>query len=322
MLQKFLYAGIVLMVGTGVALAQDKAKKDPGVTGQVKKVDAAAGVFTMTIRVSKAESADKEVKVGAATQVIILVGEERKVLAGPEGLKNEHFKEGATVTVLADGDKKVIAVQVGKAARTKEGKGAAEQMATGKVKKVDATAGTLTLTVRVSKTEDGDKEFKIGDATKITVFAGKEKQELTGKDGLKNENFKEGATVTIVTDKDGKVQQVRAGTLPEKNKGDGSKGEQGIKGQLKKVDATTGSLTVVRSIVVAKGQPAEQKEVDYKIDDATKVIIFAGEEKKEFTGKDGLKNEQVKDGAVVFLVMAGATKVAELRVGAPPAKKK
>jgi hypothetical protein len=321
MLQKLLGAGIVLMLGTGVALAQEKGKKDPGVTGQVKKVDAAAGVFTMTVRVSKTETADKEVKVGADTQVIIFVGDERKVLAGLEGLKNEQFKDGAAVTVLADGDK-VTAVQVGKGAGPKAGKGSSEQMTTGKVKKVDAAAGTLTLTVRVSKTEDGDKEFKIGDATKITVFAGKEKQELTGKEGFKNENFKEGATLTIVTDKEGKVQEIRAGTLPEKGKGDGSKGEQGIKGQLKKVDATTGSLTVVRGIAVAKGQPPEQKEVEYKIDDATKVIIFSGEEKKEFTGKDGLKNEQVKDGAVVFLVMAGETKVAELRVGAPPAKKK
>ena len=182
-------------------------------------------------------------------------------------------------------------------------------------------AGVLTLTVQVSKGETGDKEFKIGDATKITVFAGKEKQEFTGKAGLKGEAFKEGATVAIVTDREGKVQEVRAGTLPGKTKGEG-KGEQGVKGQLKKVDAATGSLTVLQSIVVAKGQPAEQKEVEYKIDDATKVIIFSGEEKKEFTGKVGLKNEQVKEGAVVFLMTAGETKVTELRVGAPAGKKK
>ena len=73
---------------------------------------------------------------------------------------------------------------------------------------------------------------------------------------------------------------------------------------------------------MAKGQPPEQKEVEYKIDDATKVIIFSGEEKKEFTGKVGLKNEQFKEGAVVFLMTAGETKVTELRVGAPAGKKK
>src|SRR5262249_21385670 len=142
-----------------------------------------------------------------------------------------------------------------------------------------------------------------------------------GRAGLKGEAFQEGAAVVIVTDREGKVQEVRAGTLPGKTKGEG-KGEQGVQGQLKKVDAATGSLTVLQSIVVAKGQPAEQKEVEYKIDDATKVIVFSGDEKKEFAGKVGLKNEQVKEGAVLFLVMAGEAKVTELRVGTPPRKKK
>jgi len=79
---------------------------------------------------------------------------------------------------------------------------------------------------------------------------------------------------------------------------------------------------VLRSIFVAKGQPPEEKEVQYKIDDATRVIIFSGDEKKEYTGKAGLKNDQVKDGVVVFLVTTGETKVTELRIGTPPGKKK
>jgi hypothetical protein len=114
--------------------------------------------------------------------------------------------------------------------------------------------------------------------------------------------------------------EIRAGALPEKKKGEG--GGQGFKGQLKKVDAATGSVTVLRPVSVAKGQPPEQKEVEYKVDDATKVIIFSGDDKKEFTGKAGLQNEQVKEGVVVFLVMSGETKVTELRVGTPPGKKK
>ena len=59
----------------------------------------------------------------------------------------------------------------------------------------------------------------------------------------------------------------------------------------------------------------------FDIDDATKVIIFSGEDKKEYTGKAGLQNEQVKEGVGVFLVTAGG-KVTELRVGSPPGKKK
>ena len=319
MLQKLFGVAIALVLSAGVGLAADKEKKDQGTTGQLKQVDAAAGTITLAVRVSKTESADKQFTVGPDTKIIVFVGEAKQELAGKVGLKNEQFKEGATVSVLTEGDK-VTAVQVGKGSGKKGSKEAAEKAAPGKVKKVDAVAGTLTLTVRVSKTEEGEKEFNIGDATKITVFAGKEKQESAGKAGLKGEAFKEGAAVVIVTDREGKVQEVRAGTLPGKTKGEG-KGEQGVKGQLKKVDAAAGSLTVLQSIVVAKGQPAEQKEVEYKIDEATKVIIFSGDEKKEFTGKVGLKNEQVKEGAVLFLVMAGEAKVTELRVGTPRGKK-
>src|SRR5262245_37103663 len=114
MLQKLICAGIALLIGAGVALAADKVAKDQGTTGQVKKVDAAAGVLTLTIRVSKTESADKEFKVGPETKVVVFVGEERKELTGKDGLKNEQFKEGATVTVVTDGENKVTAVQVGK----------------------------------------------------------------------------------------------------------------------------------------------------------------------------------------------------------------
>jgi hypothetical protein len=90
------------------------------------------------------------------------------------------------------------------------------QAAQGTIKKVDAATGTLTVTVK-NKKESADKEFKIGDATKITVFAGDAKQDLTGPAGLKNEQFKEGAVVGIISDESGKVLEVRIGT-PKKKK--------------------------------------------------------------------------------------------------------
>ncbi|HZT81184.1 MAG TPA: hypothetical protein VFA26_13225, partial [Gemmataceae bacterium] len=81
------------------------------------------------------------------------------------------------------------------------------QSVSGTVKKVDAATSTLTVTIKKKK-ETMDKEFKIGDTTKVVVFSGDEKKELTAKDGLKSDALKEGAKVTVVTDADGKVTEI------------------------------------------------------------------------------------------------------------------
>ncbi len=84
--------------------------------------------------------------------------------------------------------------------------------AQGTVKKVDAATGTLTVAVKGKKgTEPTDKEFKVDDTTKVTVFAeGQEKpKQLTGKTGLKEAQIKEGTPVAVVTDDTGKVVQIR-----------------------------------------------------------------------------------------------------------------
>ncbi len=80
---------------------------------------------------------------------------------------------------------------------------------TGTIKKVDAAAGTLTVTVKGKNA--GDKEFKVDDTTKVTVFTeGQEKpKQLTGKDGLKDAQLKEGTNVVVVTDDKDKVVQIR-----------------------------------------------------------------------------------------------------------------
>lgn len=87
---------------------------------------------------------------------------------------------------------------------------AKEKAVKGTVKKIDAATGTITVTVKMKK-ETADKEFKIDDATKVIVFAGDEKKELAGKDGLKAEQLKEGAVVTIMADDAGKVSQLQIG---------------------------------------------------------------------------------------------------------------
>src|SRR5688500_2703364 len=77
MLQKLFGVAIALLLAAGVGLAADKEKKDQGTTGQLKKVDAAAGTITLAVRVSKTESADKQFTVGPDTKVIVFVGEEK-----------------------------------------------------------------------------------------------------------------------------------------------------------------------------------------------------------------------------------------------------
>jgi hypothetical protein len=71
--------------------------------------------------------------------------------------------------------------------------------------------------VKVKK-ETTDKEFKIEDATKVVVMNGDEKKELAAKEGLKSDQLKEGATVKITTDDDGKVTELVINFMPKKKK--------------------------------------------------------------------------------------------------------
>jgi hypothetical protein len=96
-------------------------------------------------------------------------------------------------------------------------KGKKSHTYTGKIKKVDTETGTLTLTVKAKK-QQKDMEFKIGADTKVVIFAADDKKELTGKDRLKDEQFKEGAAAAVVTDADGKIMEVWLGTFPMKKK--------------------------------------------------------------------------------------------------------
>ena len=76
------------------------------------------------------------------------------------------------------------------------GLSAQEGIRRGKVKKVDASKGTITITV------DGkDQDFAVDDDTRIMDAAGQ-----PARGGLKDEGFKEGAAVMFkVGEKDGKA---------------------------------------------------------------------------------------------------------------------
>jgi hypothetical protein len=105
----------------------------------------------------------------------------------------------------------VLTANLGQAAQKK----AAGSTVAGVIKKVDAATGTLTVTVTVKK-EKTDKEFKVADATKFVVLSGKDKKELSSKDGLKSEELKEGASIKITTDAEGKVTEITIGKASKK----------------------------------------------------------------------------------------------------------
>jgi len=85
----------------------------------------------------------------------------------------------------------------------------------GKVKTVDAAAGIITVTVK-QKQEKVDKNFKIEDTSKVVIFNGDDKKELTAKDGLKSDQLKAGVRVRVLTDEAGKVTELQVGIAKKK----------------------------------------------------------------------------------------------------------
>jgi hypothetical protein len=72
-----------------------------------------------------------------------------------------------------------------------------------------------------------------------------------------------------------------------------------INGKVFSVDEEKG---FVRLIVMTKNKKeTSTSDPTYKVDDDTKIIINSGKEKKEFTGKEGLKEIKKDDQATVVL---------------------
>ncbi|HEY7157348.1 MAG TPA: hypothetical protein VH575_25565 [Gemmataceae bacterium] len=85
----------------------------------------------------------------------------------------------------------------------------------GTVKKVDASAGTLTVATKKKKVKE-DQQFTVGDSAKVVVANGADKKELSGKDGLKS--VKEGDKVRVQADEAGNVISLQVGALAKKGK--------------------------------------------------------------------------------------------------------
>jgi transcription antitermination factor NusG len=286
MLRRFVAAGVALLVLVGAALAQKESFNQ--VRGSIKKVDADKGVLTLTV--GKGDNAkDVDYKISEQTKII---GGDRKELT--DGLKG--LKAGTAVTLFKDKDDKVVGVLVGgpdKVGFTPPG----IVPTAGKVKKVDADKGILTVTVGKGD-QAKDVDFKITAATKLMVTVG---QPLEG--GLKSKELKEGAAVTIYADPEGKVMAL---LLAGKGPAGGPLTMTPTAGKIKKVDADKGILTVT------VGTGGQAKDVDYKIADDTHIATASGKPLK-----GGLKDERVKVGSTVTLFVTHEGKVIGLLLGQP-----
>jgi hypothetical protein len=88
----------------------------------------------------------------------------------------------------------------------------------GKIAKVDADAGTLTVTVK-SKTDSGDKDFTVPDSATVVIIADDgTPTEKTGKEGLKHPAVIVGARIKVTTDASGVVTKIEVGKKPGKKK--------------------------------------------------------------------------------------------------------
>jgi hypothetical protein len=94
---------------------------------------------------------------------------------------------------------------------------AADKKVNGKVKKVDADKGTITLLVGKKGEEPKEVEYKISDDVKFTIIVSdtEKKEGVAAKEGLKAEQLKEGTPVTLMLDGD-KVTAVTVGAAKKK----------------------------------------------------------------------------------------------------------
>jgi len=185
--------------------------------GKIKKFDPDKGVLVVQVK-DKDKAKVLELTITKETRFTIFDKEARrpKQFAAAEAAKNKAFKAGAEVMVIKSPDGTVREVNGGLPkglvpVKPENPTTDRPPFLNGKVKKIDADKGLLTLTVAEGD-EEKDVEIKVTEETRfMAMSATGGKKEFTGKDGLKADQFKKGTKVRVVKDKDGSARMIMAG---------------------------------------------------------------------------------------------------------------
>jgi hypothetical protein len=164
MIRSLVGAVLALMVFTPGLLAQQGIQR-----GKIKKIDADKGTLTIT-----ANGKDHDFTVAEGTRIMDAGGQPAR-----GGLKNKGFKPGAQI-MFKPGLKGDQTVLFGLRLVPPP-----QDIQRGKIKKIDADEGTLTITVNGK-----DRSFSVGEDTRIMDADGQ-----PARGGLKHKGFKPGAAV-------------------------------------------------------------------------------------------------------------------------------
>jgi hypothetical protein len=157
--------------------------------------------------------------------------------------------------------------------------------------------GVLKIKVGKKGEEPKVQEFKVPDDLKVAAYVHDEKKDVAVKDAFAN--LKPGANVVVKLSDDDKVTAVQTGNAPHKAAGTFASFKDG-------------TLTLK-----VKGKNGEESK-EFQIADETKAVTLTGDDKKEATAKEALKD--LKEGTPVTLTVGGKNKVLGVQVGG--AKKK
>jgi hypothetical protein len=179
-----------------------------GALGKIKKLDADKGVLILTVK-GKDEDKDQEIKLTEDVKVMIFTPKAR-TLDGAAALKEKDlFKPGTTINVMKSPSGSTMLI-IGGFPTSPMGTNPAARTS-GKIKKVDAEKGIWVVSA-------GGKELETDANTKFMVFGARAKP-LSAKEAAKRDEFKEGATVHLFTNPEGKITMVMAGAPAVKSDG-------------------------------------------------------------------------------------------------------
>lgn len=108
----------------------------------------------------------------------------------------------------------LLVVSLAAAAEDKKDEGKKQETVEGKIMKVDPSGHRITVLLKETKkkVEPLEREFPLDPTTKFIFFLGTQKKEVTRLEAYKNVQFKEGARVTVVSDRRGRALEVRIGS--------------------------------------------------------------------------------------------------------------